>query len=120
MIPKDVYNPLIFLKCKDYQERIEKLGPLLIVLGIMHCIQLTQLKSLIVMFTIFKATHLGLQRKILAELGKPQSLVAPQELYQFVLLSGLASGPQLEPSLLQQRRCLLNVALEHSLGKKSI
>ena len=66
-----------------------------------------------------QAIHLGLQRKILAELGKPQSLVAPQELYQFVLLSGLASGPQLEPSLLQQRRCLLNVALEHSLGNKS-
>ena len=67
--------------------------------------------------TKFQATHLGLQRKVLAELGKAQSLVQPSELYQFCLLSGLASGPQLEPSLLQQRRCLLNVALEQSLGK---
>ena len=31
---------------------------------------------------------MGLQRKVLAELGKPQSLVQPSELYQFCLVSG--------------------------------
>ena len=60
-------------------------------------------------------THLGLQRKVLAELGKSQSLVQPSELYQYCLMSGLVNGPQLEPSLLQQRRHLLDVALEQSL-----
>ena len=81
----------------------------------------------------FQAVHLGLQRKVLAELGRSQSLVKPSELYQYCLLSGkliykllskfksfspgLANGPQLEPSLLQQRRALLSVALEQSLGK---
>ena len=63
----------------------------------------------------FQVTHLGLQRKVLAELGKSQSLVQPSELYQFCLMSGLVVGPQLEPSLLQQRRHLLDVALEQSL-----
>jgi len=61
------------------------------------------------------ATHLGLQRKVLAELGRPSSLVQPSELYQFCLLSGLATGPQLEPSLLTQRKTLLTVALEQSM-----
>ena len=37
---------------------------------------------------MLQATHLGLQRKVLAELGKPQSLVQPSELYQFCLVSG--------------------------------
>ena len=60
-------------------------------------------------------THLGLQRKVLAELGKSQSLVRPSELYQFCLMSGLVTGHQLEPSLLEQRRHLLDVALEQSL-----
>ena len=62
-----------------------------------------------------EVTHLGLQRKVLAELGKSQSLVRPSELYQFCLMSGLVVGPQLEPSLLEQRRHLLDVALEQSL-----
>jgi len=61
------------------------------------------------------ATHLGLQRKVLAELSRPSSLVQPSELYQFCLLSGLATGPQLEPSLLTQRKVLLTVALEQSM-----
>ena len=101
MIPKDVYNLLIALCTGQINSTKRNCG--------------CQDSKIIF---LFQATHLGLQRKILAELSKPQSLVAPQELYQFVLLSGLASGPQLEPSLLQQRRCLLNVALEHSLGMK--
>jgi len=61
------------------------------------------------------ATHLGLQRKVLAELSRPSSLVQPSELYQFCLLSGLATGPQLEPSLLTQRKVLLTVVLEQSM-----
>ena len=47
---------------------------------------------------MFQATHLGLQRKVLAELGKPQSLVQPSELYQFCLVSG-------ETALLQSGVC---------------
>ena len=37
----------------------------------------------------YQATHLGLQRKVLAELNKSQSLVQPSELYQFCLMSGI-------------------------------
>ena len=47
---------------------------------------------------MLQATHLGLQRKVLAELGKPQSLVQPSELYQFCLVSG-------ETALLQCSVC---------------
>ena len=45
-----------------------------------------------------QVTHLGLQRKVLAELGKSQSLVRPSELYQFCLLSGELQSPGLVKS----------------------
>merc|ERR1719357_398959 len=61
-----------------------------------------------------EASHLGLQRKILAELGKPGSLVSPTHLYQFCIHAGLSVGP-FDPSLLSQRRALLSVLLEHSM-----
>ena len=62
-----------------------------------------------------EAQHLGLQRKVLGELGRPGSLVSPTQLYQFCLHAGLAPGPTFDPSLLGQRRALLSVALEHSM-----
>ena len=63
MIPIDVYNPLIFvLLCNAYSNRMQKVFKFA-----------TNLK---VMYTLFQATHLGLPRKILTELGKPQCLVA--------------------------------------------
>ena len=61
-----------------------------------------------------EASHLGLQRKVLAELGKPGSLVNPTHLYQFCIHAGLCFGP-FDPSLLSQRRALLSVLLEHSM-----
>ena len=45
-------------------------------------------KHSLILNVMLQATHLGLQRKVLAELGKPQSLVQPSELYQFCLVSG--------------------------------
>ena len=62
MIPIDVYNPLIFVLCNAYSNRMQKVFKFA-----------TNLK---VMSTLFQATHLGLPRKILTELGKPQCLVA--------------------------------------------
>jgi hypothetical protein len=61
-----------------------------------------------------EASHLGLQRKVLAELGKAGSLVNPTHLYQFCIHAGLCFGP-FDPSLLSQRRAMLSVLLEHSM-----
>ena len=49
-----------------------------------------------------RATHLGLQRKVLAELARPDSLVQPSELYQFCLLSGELQShyPAISPPVL--------------------
>ena len=60
-------------------------------------------------------THLGLQRKVLAELSRLSPVVQPSELYQFCLLAGLSSGLAMEHSLLAQRCSLLTVALVHSM-----
>ena len=62
MIPIDVYNPLIFVLCNAYSNRMQKVFKFA--------------KILKVMSTLFQATLLGLQRKILAELGRRQCLVA--------------------------------------------
>jgi hypothetical protein len=84
-----------------------------------------------------EASHLGLHRRLLVELGRAGSLVQPTQLYQFCLHAGLCqvtlleappstlhqAGQTFEPSLLtqqcsavlSQRSALLTVALEHSM-----